>query len=95
MVTFRLAAARQEAEPALRRPRDGHCAAWFDGPLRFSHDLDTDGVKIIVVIENERGQLIGIEIKAAAMESATHFAGLNRLRRAHVSRLRRAEHTAA
>jgi len=47
------------------------------------------------VIENERGQLIGIEIKAAAMESATHFAGLNRLRRAHVSRLRRAEHTAA
>ena len=57
-------------------------AGWFDGPLRFSHYRDKDGVEVDVVLENDRGQLVGIEIKASATVSAADFSGLNRLRRA-------------
>lgn len=57
-------------------------AGWFDGPLRFSHYRDKDGVEVDVVLENDRGQLVGIEIKASATVSTADFSGLNRLRRA-------------
>ena len=57
-------------------------AGWYDGPLRFSHYRDKDGVEVDVVMESERGQLVGIEIKASATVSAADFIGLHRLRRA-------------
>lgn len=57
-------------------------AGWYDGPLRFTHYRDKDGVEVDVVMESERGQLVGIEIKASATVSAADFIGLNRLRRA-------------
>ena len=57
-------------------------AGWYDGQLRFSHYRDKDGVEVDVVVANERGQLLGIEVKASATVSAADFAGLNRLRSA-------------
>lgn len=56
-------------------------AGWYDGHLRFSHFRDKDGAEVDVVIENESGQLLGIEVKASATVSAKDFVGLNRLRR--------------
>ena len=40
-----------------------------------------DGVEVDVVIENERGQLVGVEVKASATVTAADFAGLRRLQR--------------
>ena len=56
-------------------------AGWYDGHLRFSHYRDKDGVEVDVVIENERGQLVGVEVKASATVTAADFAGLRRLQR--------------
>jgi|GEM_PF-6768085 len=63
-------------------------AGWYDGPLRFTHFRDKDGVEVDVVMESERGQLVGIEIKVSATVSAADFIGLNRLRRALETMLR-------
>ncbi len=57
-------------------------AGWYDGQLRFSHYRDKDGVEVDVVVEDERGRLIGIEIKASATVTAGDFVGLKRLQRA-------------
>jgi uncharacterized protein len=55
-------------------------ASWSEGQYRFSHYRDKDGVEVDIVIENDRGHLIGIEVKAAATVTAADFTGLKKLR---------------
>ena len=59
-------------------------ASWSEGHYRFSHYRDKDGVEVDMVIEDELGRLIGIEVKASSTVSAADFAGLARLK--HASR---------
>jgi len=54
-------------------------ASWFAERLEFSHFRDQNQNEVDVVIENRRGQIIGIEVKAAATVSRSDFHGLRRL----------------
>jgi predicted AAA+ superfamily ATPase len=54
-------------------------ASWSDDRLRFSHYRDKDQLEVDVVIENDDGGLVGVEVKAAATVTAADFKGLKRL----------------
>ena len=54
-------------------------ASWSDERLTFSHFRDKEGNEVDIVIEDIRGRVIGIEVKAAATVSAADFKGLRRL----------------
>jgi predicted AAA+ superfamily ATPase len=47
--------------------------------LSFSHYRDKDQYEVDAVIEDHRGNLVGIEVKASATVSSTDFRGLRRL----------------
>ena len=54
-------------------------ASWSDaGPFEFFHFRDKEQNKVDVVIENPDGQLIGLEVKAAASVNASDFGGLRK-----------------
>lgn len=57
-------------------------ASWSDDRFEVSHFRDKDGNEVDIVIENRRGQVVGIEVKAAATVTAADFAGLRRLAQA-------------
>ena len=50
--------------------------------MSFFHYRDKDQVEVDFVIENEAGDVVGIEVKAAATVVASDFRGLERLRNA-------------
>jgi len=55
-------------------------ASWSDdGPFEFFHFRDKEQNEVDVVIENADGQLIGLEVKAAASVNASDFGGLRKL----------------
>jgi predicted AAA+ superfamily ATPase len=55
-------------------------ASWSDaGPFEFFHFRDKEQNEVDVVIENPDGQLIGLEVKAAASVNASDFGGLRKL----------------
>lgn len=54
-------------------------ASWTDDRLTFSHFRDKEQNEIDIVIENRRGEIVGIEVKAAASVSRADFAGMRRL----------------
>lgn len=54
-------------------------AAWSDGTFTMHHYRDKDQDEVDVVVENDRGALIGIEVKAAATVVAADFKGLRKL----------------
>lgn len=54
-------------------------ASWFAERLEFSYFRDQNQNEVDVVIENRRGQIIGIEVKAAATVSRSDFHGMRRL----------------
>ena len=58
-------------------------SAWYEGRLHFSHYRDKQKNEVDIVIQNQRGQIVGIENKAAASVSSTDFKGLKRLAKAH------------
>ncbi len=57
-------------------------ASWADERVSFFHYRDKDQVEVDFVIENEAGDVVGIEVKAAATVVAPDFRGLERLRNA-------------
>lgn len=57
-------------------------ASWSDDHFEVSHFRDKDGNEVDIVIENRRGQVVGIEVKAAATVTAADFGGLRRLAQA-------------
>jgi predicted AAA+ superfamily ATPase len=54
-------------------------SAWLDEAYSVSHYRDKDQDEVDIVIENEAGELVGIEVKAAATVTATDFKGLRKL----------------
>ena len=54
-------------------------AGWSDKRLSFSHYRDKDQYEVDAVIEDRRGDVVGIEVKASATVSSTDFRGLRRL----------------
>jgi predicted AAA+ superfamily ATPase len=54
-------------------------ASWNPERLEFFHFRDRYGNEVDIVIEDSRGHVIGIEVKAAATVSGTDFSGLRKL----------------
>jgi len=54
-------------------------ATTSDGNYRLLYYRDADKVEVDVVIENTRGEVIGVEIKAAATVKESDFKGLKKL----------------
>lgn len=54
-------------------------ASWSAERCSFSHFRDKDGNEVDLVIENRRGEVIGIEVKASATVSSADFSGLKKL----------------
>ncbi|MDP9796084.1 putative AAA+ superfamily ATPase [Catenuloplanes nepalensis] len=52
---------------------------WSDQLAELSHYRDQDRVEVDAVLENRRGQVVGIEVKAASTVRADDFRGLRRL----------------
>lgn len=54
-------------------------ASWSETRPRFHHYRDKDGAEIDLVLEDEAGGVVGVEVKAAATVKASDFLGLGRL----------------
>lgn len=54
-------------------------ASWSDTRVSVSHFRDKDGNEVDFVLENQRGEVVGIEVKAAATVTAGDFGGLRKL----------------
>ena len=54
-------------------------ASWAEERYRFSFFRDKDGKEVDIVIENEQGRVVGIEVKASATVNRSDFSGLRRL----------------
>ena len=54
-------------------------ASWADERLEFSCFRDKERNEVDIVIENQRGHVVGIEVKAAATVSRGDFHGMRRL----------------
>ncbi|MBS0467311.1 MAG: ATP-binding protein [Proteobacteria bacterium] len=54
--------------------------SWASQRTRLMHYRTSTGVEVDFVLENRRGQLLGIEVKAAKTLSAKSFSGLRHLR---------------
>lgn len=54
-------------------------AGWADSPVTISHYRDAAGNEVDFVLENSRGEIVGIEVKAAATVYNRDFSGLRRL----------------
>lgn len=50
-----------------------------DDRFSFSHFRDKDGAEVDLVIEDRRGNVVGVEVKAAATVDGSDFAGLRKL----------------
>lgn len=59
-----------------------------DGEYLFHHYRDKDQNEVDLVIENDAGDIVGIEVKAAATVTSSDFAGLRKLAGACNSRFR-------
>ena len=54
-------------------------ASWSDDRYGFSHFRDKERKEVDIVIEDRRGRVVGIEVKASATVTTRDFAGLRRL----------------
>jgi len=54
-------------------------AGWSGERFSFSHYRDKDQAEVDIVIEDSRGRVVGVEVKASATVGAADFRGLNRL----------------
>lgn len=53
--------------------------AWLDDSFTLHHYRDRDQDEVDIVVENERGALVGIEVKASATVHASDFKGIRKL----------------
>ena len=63
-------------------------ASWDDGRYRFHHFRDKEKNEVDLVIEDRRGHIVGVEVKASATVRPGDFSGLVRLRAACGDRFR-------
>lgn len=54
-------------------------SAWFDDTYTLYHYRDKDQDEVDIVVENERGAVVGIEVKASATVHASDFKGIRKL----------------
>lgn len=54
-------------------------ADWSGQRFSFSHYRDKDQAEVDIVIEDRRGRVVGVEVKASATVTASDFRGLRRL----------------
>ena len=54
-------------------------AGWSDDRYTFSHFRDKERNEVDIVIEDGRGRIVGVEVKASATVTARDFSGLRRL----------------
>jgi len=54
-------------------------ATWSAQRCSFAHFRDKDKNEVDIVLENRRGDVVGIEIKSSATASAANFAGMRKL----------------
>ena len=54
-------------------------ASWSHDRYEFSHFRDKERNEVDIVIEDRRGRVVGIEVKASATVTARDFAGMRRL----------------
>lgn len=54
-------------------------AAWSAPRCGFSHFRDKDRNEVDIVVENRRGEIVGIEVKASATVSSSDFSGMRKL----------------
>jgi len=57
-------------------------ASWCDTTTTFYHFRNKDGAEVDIVLERGVGEVVGIEVKAAATVTAKDFRGLRRLKEA-------------
>ena len=57
-------------------------ASWSETQFRFSHFRTKEQEEVDLVVEDRRGRVVGIEVKASATVRAQDFAGLKRLQAA-------------
>ena len=62
-------------------------SSWSTDRHEFSHFRDKERKEVDIVIEDRRGRVVGIEVKASATVTARDFAGLRRLSEACGDRL--------
>jgi predicted AAA+ superfamily ATPase len=58
-------------------------SSWNDNRYEFSHFRDKQQNEVDIVLQNRRGQIVGIEVKASATVSHADFSGLRKLADAH------------
>ncbi|RLA44542.1 MAG: AAA family ATPase [Gammaproteobacteria bacterium] len=58
-------------------------ADWYGEELQFFHYRDKDQYEVDLVVQNEAGSLIGIEVKLAASVSESDFKGMRRFQSQH------------
>lgn len=54
-------------------------ASWSEQRCSFSHYRDKDKNEVDIVLENRRGEIVGIEVKSSATVSGNDFAGMRKL----------------
>ena len=54
-------------------------SSWSADRYEFSHFRDKERKEVDIVMEDRRGRVVGIEVKASATVTARDFAGLRRL----------------
>lgn len=52
---------------------------WSQTPAELSHYRTKDGVEVDIVLENRRGEVLAIEVKASATAKSEHFRGIDHL----------------
>jgi predicted AAA+ superfamily ATPase len=91
-----LASLRDDSLESLRRDRSrfgavlesfvvselSKLASWSDRRLSFSHYRTKDQDEVDVVIEDRRGRIVGLEVKASATVKSDDFRGLRQLEQA-------------
>jgi len=61
-------------------------AGWTDPEVKFYHFRDKDQYEVDIIIEQGNGDIIGVEVKAAATVTEKDFRGLKKLREAVVKK---------
>lgn len=64
-------------------------ATWSSVRVELSHYRDLKGREVDIVLENEAGEVVGVEVKATASPTKSDLSGLARLREASGKRFRR------
>jgi predicted AAA+ superfamily ATPase len=54
-------------------------ASWSEQRCTFSHFRDKDKNEVDIVLENRRGEVVGIEVKSSATVAAADFSGMRKL----------------